>query len=116
MLPHGFVDVYWLGSVHYVILPLLRGVATAGGRYAHAIFWTSGILYFHAHLTSFHFHSFVLAFFLCFIVLFKSCCPHAQVFERTVVHEFHIFYSQTKSYFFCSAKSAVSSRSLVLLN
>ena len=31
--------------------------------------------------------------FLCHISL--SCCSHAQVFGRTLVHEFHIFYIRT---------------------
>ena len=38
----------------------------------------------------------LLAFLLCFIVLFQSCCSHAQVFGKTLVHEFPIFYSHTE--------------------
>ena len=53
---------------------------------------------------SFNFHYFMLAFFLCFFVLFKSYCSHAQVFGRTLVHEVDIFYShgciQIELYFF----------------
>ena len=33
----------------------------------------------------FHIHSPLLTFFLCFIVLFQSCCSHAQVFGRTLM-------------------------------
>ena len=38
----------------------------------------------------------LLTFFLCFIALFQSCCSHAQVFGKTLVHEFLIFYSHTE--------------------
>ena len=50
--------------------------------------------------TSFHMHSPVsplLTFFLCFSVLFQSCCSHVQVFGKILVHEFPIFYSHTES-------------------
>ena len=43
-----------------------------------------------------HIHSPLLTFFLCFFILFQSCCSHAQVFGRTLVHEFPIFYSHTE--------------------
>ena len=33
--------------------------------------------------------------FFCFIALFRSCCSHAQVFWKTLMHEF-ISYSHTK--------------------
>ena len=52
--------------------------------------------FFRVHCTSLNNHSPLLAFFLCFIVLFQSCCSHAQVFGKTLVHEFPIFYSHTK--------------------
>ena len=32
----------------------------------------------------------------CFFVLFDSFCSHAPVFGKTLVHEFHIFYSHTE--------------------
>ena len=51
--------------------------------------------FFRLRCTSFHVHSPLLAFFLCFIVLVQSCCSHAQVFRKTIVHEFLIFYSHT---------------------
>ena len=40
--------------------------------------WT--VLIFRVRCTSFHNHSPLLTFFLCFIVLFQSCCSHARVF------------------------------------
>ena len=45
---------------------------------------------------TFHIHSPLLTFFLCFTVLFQSCCSHVQVFGKTLVHEFPIFYSHTE--------------------
>ena len=36
------------------------------------------------------------------IVLFQSCCSHARVFGKTLVHEFPIFYSHTEWYFLIS--------------
>ena len=53
-------------------------------------------LFFRVHCTSFHNYSPLLTFFLCFIVLFQSCCSHAQVFGKTLLHEFPIFYSHTE--------------------
>ena len=38
--------------------------------------------------TSFHKYSNLLTFFRCFILLIQSCCSHAQVFEKTLMHEF----------------------------
>ena len=40
---------------------------------------------------SFHIHSYLLALFFCLFGLFHSCCSHARVFEKTHVHDFHIF-------------------------
>ena len=51
---------------------------------------------FRAHCTSFPIHSFLLTFFPFIFLLFQSCWSHAQVFGRTLVHEFHIFYSHTE--------------------
>ena len=44
--------------------------------------------FFRVRGTSFHTYSPLLTFFLCFIVLFQSCCSHARVFGKTLVHEF----------------------------
>ena len=36
--------------------------------------------------------------FVCFLILFHSCCSHAQVFGKTLVHEFPVSYSRTEWY------------------
>ena len=48
------------------------------------------------HLCSLYIHYSLLTIFLWVIVLFHSCSSHRQVFERTNVHEFHIFYCHTE--------------------
>ena len=53
---------------------------------------------FRARFT-FHTQASLLTFF-CVFVLFRSCCSHARVFEKTLVHEFLISYSHTEWYFF----------------
>ena len=58
--------------------------------------WLDGTSFFRVHCASFHNHSPLLIFFLCCIVLFQSCCSHAQVFGKTLLHEFSIFYSHTE--------------------
>ena len=45
--------------------------------------------------TSFHSFS-LLTFFLCFIVLFQSCCSLHRFFVKTLVREFPISYSHTE--------------------
>ena len=66
------------------------GVATTkegmGPRYSHV----DGNCLLRANLIIFIFTIFCM-FFSCFFVLFHSFCLHAQVFETTFVHEFHIF-------------------------
>ena len=52
--------------------------------------------FFRAHCAFFDFDSSFLTFFPCFFVLFKSCCSHTQVFRRTLLYEFHFFYSHTE--------------------
>ena len=49
-----------------------------------------------------------LYFFLCFFVIFQSCCSHAQVFN--------IFNSNWMECFFSSAKTQVCAESGVLSN
>ena len=56
--------------------------------------------------TSFHIHS-LLTLYLCFIVLYDTCCSHAQVFGKTLVHEFLIFYSHTEWNFLSSGTNAL---------
>ena len=76
--------------------PLLRGVATLGGRLARGKGRPLGFLIISCPHYFFHFSSFLLALFLCFFVLFKSWCSHALVFGKTFVREFLIFYSHTE--------------------
>ena len=45
-----------------------------------------------------HTHAPLFTSFVCFFILFHSCCSHAQVFRKTLVHEFHISYSHTEWY------------------
>ena len=35
----------------------------------------------------------LLTFFVCFFILFHSCCSHARVFGKARLHEFHISHS-----------------------
>ena len=55
-------------------------------------------LFFCAHFASFHTHASLLIFFVCFSILFYSCCSHARVFGKTLMHEFPISYSHTEWY------------------
>ena len=41
---------------------------------------------------------FLLSLSVSLIILFHSCCSHAQVFWKTLVHEFPISYSHTEWY------------------
>ena len=43
-----------------------------------------------------HIQSSLLTSFLCFNVLFYSCCSRAQVFGKILVNEFHISFSYTE--------------------
>ena len=49
---------------------------------------------------SFHAHASLLTIFGCLIVLFRSCCCHARVFGKTLLHKFSVSYSHTECYFF----------------
>ena len=40
----------------------------------------------------------LLTIFVCLFVLFRSCCSHACVFGKTLVHEFPMSYSHTEWY------------------
>ena len=55
-------------------------------------YWAVGTFLFRARFTSFHTHASLLTFLFCFFVLFHSCCSHAQVFGKTLMHEFPISY------------------------
>ena len=54
--------------------------------------------FFRALFASFHSHASLLTFFVCFFILFHSCCFHARVFGKTLLHEFPIYYSHTEWY------------------
>ena len=42
----------------------------------------------------------LLTAFVCFFILFYSCCSHVRLFGKTPVHEFHSSYSHTDWHFF----------------
>ena len=54
--------------------------------------------FFRGRFTSFHTHASLLTLF-CFFILFHSCCSHARVFRKTLLHEFPIYYRHTEWYF-----------------
>ena len=45
--------------------------------------------------------------FCCFFVLFHFGCSHSKVFGKTMVHEFHISYSQIEWYLLLSDRGRV---------
>ena len=59
----------------------------------------SGLLFFWPALlllhTYFHLPSSLHTLDVCFLVNFHSCCSHARVFEKTLLHEFLISYRNT---------------------
>ena len=69
--------------------------------------WLDRTSFFRVRCTSFHIHYTILTFFPCFIVLFQSCCSHAQVFGKTLLHEFPIFYSHTEWNLFSSGTNTL---------
>ena len=56
------------------------------------------LLFFRARFASFRTHASLLSFFVYFFLLFRSCCSHARVFGKTLVHEFIMSYSHTEWY------------------
>ena len=58
------------------------------------------LFFFFSCCAFFNFNSFLPAFLLCFFAIFHSYCSHLPVFGKTLVHEFHIFYSHTEWNFF----------------
>ena len=62
----------------------------------------SRVFIFYARFTSFHTHASLPTFKICFFILFHSCCSHAWVFAKPLVHEFPISYSHTELYFIFS--------------
>ena len=57
-------------------------------------------IFFRTCFASFHTHASLLIFFVCFFILFDSCCSHARVFEKTLAHELPISCSHTEWYVF----------------
>ena len=55
------------------------------------------IFFVHAVLLS-TLNTSLLAFFVCYFILFHSCCSHTLVCGKTLVHEFPISYSHTEWY------------------
>ena len=53
-------------------------------------------IFYSARCASLNVFSSLLTSFLCLYVLFHSCCSHAQVFGKTLMHEFHISYCHAK--------------------
>ena len=56
-----------------------------------------GHFFFRACFPSIHNHFSLLTFF-SYSVLLHSCCSHAPMFGKTLVHEFLIYYSQSEWY------------------
>ena len=102
--PQGAVDELFIGvgQVCLVIHPLPLGVATPGEGWPELQFRPSRLFFSRAHFTSFYTRSSLLTFFFCFFVLFHSSCSHARVFEKTLLHEFHISSSHTECICFFS--------------
>ena len=84
-----------MAVVSQEIHPLFRGVATPGEDRPELQFRPLRLHFVRARFTSVHAHASLLVFF-SFSVLFHSCCSHAQVFGKTLLHEFLISYSHTE--------------------
>ena len=56
----------------------------------------------------------LFAFFICFFVLFHSCCSHGQVLWTTFMHEFHIFSSHAEWYFLSAIIVNISGTGVLL--
>ena len=52
-------------------------------------------------------YSMLITFFVCFFILFHSCCSNARVFGNTFVHEFPISYSLIEWYLLFSRKDMI---------
>ena len=68
------------------------------------VFWLindrpSGPFFFRTRFTSFLTHAYLFTFFVRFCI-FHSCCSHARVFVRTLVHESPFFIALLNSTFF----------------
>ena len=76
----------------------------------------SGLLFFCALFTSFHTHTSLLAFIVCFFILFHSCCSNVLVSGKTLVHEFPISYSHTEWYLFSTLVKAMNNWKRIAIN
>ena len=81
------------------------------------VFWfgcdrPSGLLFLRAHFAYFHTHASLLAFFVCFFILFHSCCSYARVFGKTLLHEFPVSYSHTEWYLLFRSVKAMNNLKL----
>ena len=71
--------------------------------------WQDRTSFFRVRCTSFHIYSSLPTLFLCSIVLCRSCSSYAQVFERTLLHEFSIFYISIQNGT-CSLRSTITAK------
>ena len=105
---HDFIFFDSLNSFNFLLLEF-RGKFSISYKIEYCVYYycisirCPGLLFqdfilFHAHFTSLHTHSYFLTLFFCFFVLFHSCCSHARVSGKTLLHEFHISYSNTECY------------------
>ena len=60
--------------------------------------------------SSFRTHASLFTFFVCFFILYHSCCCHARLFGKTLVHEFPISYSLTEWYLNFSDNATTSAQ------
>ena len=106
--------------VHFVFLSELQCTFSYLMKYYNIlfifiIFWLgcdrpSGLLFFRACFASFYTHASILTVFVCLFILFSSCCSHARVFGKTLVHEFPISYSNTEWYLLISDSETASAQ------
>ena len=93
----------------------VTGSSDPGGTVGPSCSWPSGHIFFEpSELLSI---STLNASFSVSVCVFHSCCSRAQVFEKTLLHEFHIYYRKMNGT--CSlrsAKPAMRSGSRELLN
>ena len=74
------------------------------------VFWLStdrpaGLIFFLSRFASFHTHASLITVFVCFFILYDSCCSNPRVFWKTPVNEFPISNSHTEWYLFSLCES-----------
>ena len=92
------IEFHQTFSISYNILPYFVYYYCILSTMSYAV----GTYFFRARFASFHTHASLLTFFVCFFILFRSCCSHARVFGKTHVHEFPMSYSHTEWYLLLS--------------